>query len=375
MLRVLFVTHSFPPADRPLASIGGMQRVATELHAALTEHPRVALSTRALRSSWRWIGPNTVRFLGGVLAGLPRQARREHADVVLFSSMVTAALAPALRKRLPETVLAAVTHGQDVVLPVAPYQRWLPTVFRALDVVLPVSRATGEACVARGMVPERVAVQPNGIQLDRFPDRMIAQNSRWMLERTGAPADTFFLLSVGRQVKRKGSAWCVEHVLPLLPDRVHHVIVGTGPEDEAIRETAERAGLSARVHQLGRVSEEDLSRALRSAHLFIMPNVPIAGDMEGFGVVMLEAGLCGLPAVAANLEGVADVIVEGENGHLVAPLDPAAFARAIEPYLDNPAQLNALSERAAALVRSRFAWPAVADQLVHTLEQVTRRDA
>ena len=375
MLRVLFVTHSFPPADRPLASIGGMQRVATELHAALAEHPRVALSTRALQSSWRWIGPNTIRFLGGVLTGLPRQARREQADVVLFSSMVTAALAPALRNRLSGTVLAAIAHGQDVVLPVAPYQRWLPTVFRALDMVLPVSRATGEACVARGMTPERVAVQPNGIQLDRFPERATAQNSRWLLERTGAPADTFFLLSVGRQVKRKGSAWCIEHVLPLLPGRVHYAIVGTGPEDEAIRETAKNAGLAERVHQLGRVSEEDLSRTLRSAHLFVMPNVPVPGDMEGFGVVMLEAGLCGLPAVAANLEGVADVITEGENGHLVAPLHPVAFARAIEPYLHDAAQLHSLSERAAALVRSRFAWPAVADQLVETLEQVARRDA
>src|SRR5690625_7613993 len=68
---------------------------------------------------------------------------------------------------------------------------------------------------------------------------------------------------------------------------------------------------------LGRLSEVDLSRLYRGADLFVMPNIPVEGDMEGFGVVMLEAGLSGLPVVASSLEGILDVVEEGNNGHLI----------------------------------------------------------
>lgn len=283
--------------------------------------------------------------------------------------MVTAGLAPALRRRLRGVSLAAITHGQDVVLPVAPYQRWLRRVFRSLDVVLPVSRATGRACADRGAPPDRIVVQPNGIHTDRF----VSTPSSWLAERTGAPDAAFHLLSVGRQVKRKGTAWFIEHVLPLLPTSVHYSIVGAGPEDEKIRATAERCGLSNRVHPLGRVSEEELPIALSNADLFVMPNVPVPGDMEGFGVVMLEAGLCGLPTIAAELEGVADVITNGENGHLVPPLSPERFAEQIAAYVSDRAALASLSERASRFTVDNFAWPSVADQLVQTLERAVYR--
>ena len=346
-----------------------MQRVAVDLHSALSKHPAVLLSTRALRSSWRWIGPNTVGFLGGLLATLPKQARTDQADVVLFSSMVTAALAPALRKRVPHIAFAAITHGQDVVLPMVPYQKWLPTVFRSLDAVLPVSRATGAACVERGADRESIYVQPNGIQPDRFPSPSEDERD-WLCHKLEVPDDAFFLISVGRQVRRKGSAWFVEQVLPLLPESVHYVIVGSGPEDGTIIQAAQHVGLAHRVHPLGRVSEEDLPRALRSADLFVMPNVPVPGDMEGFGVVMLEAALCGLPTVAARLEGVADVISDGQNGYLVEPLDAQGFATRIQDYVANRGLLSSRSARASAFTRDRFAWPAVADQLVQTLQRV-----
>jgi phosphatidylinositol alpha-1,6-mannosyltransferase len=256
-----------------------------------------------------------------------------------------------------------------VVLPVGPYQKWLPTVFRSLDAVLPVSRATGAACSTRGASPEIIYVQPNGIQLNRFSS---IQERDWLQNTLEVPTGSFFLISVGRQVKRKGSAWFVEHVLPLLPDSVQYVIVGTGPEDASILRAAERAGVSARVHPLGRVSEEDLPLALHSADLFVMPNVPVPGDMEGFGVVMLEAALCGLPTIAACLEGVADVVVDGQNGHLVDPLDAEGFASHIRAYVEDPASLRALSGRATAFTTDRFAWPAVADQMVQTLKAIER---
>jgi glycosyltransferase involved in cell wall biosynthesis len=368
--RVLFVTHSFAPHGRPLANVGGMQRVATELHAALDRHPRVALDTLALRSTARWYEARTAPFLARLLLRLPARARREGTDVLLFSSMVTAVLAPALRRRLPGVRLAAIVHGRDVTLDVNAYQRWLPRAFAALDVVLPVSSATAEACVARGADPARIRVVPNGIDTRRFAALPAHREARAALDRQlGLPGDALLLVSVGRQVKRKGTAWFVRDVLPLLPPSVHYAVAGDGPEDEAIREAVAAGGAGERVHLLGRVTDDELGTLLGGGGLFVMPNVPVPGDMEGFGVVMLEAGLAGLPIVAADLEGIRDVVREGINGHLVPSLDAPAFVDAVTRYAADREGLARFAERARSYVEGTFAWPAVAERYVGVLEE------
>jgi phosphatidylinositol alpha-1,6-mannosyltransferase len=115
-----------------------------------------------------------------------------------------------------------------------------------------------------------------------------------------------------------------------------------------------------------------LSELRAAADLFVMPNIPVAGDMEGFGVVMLEAGLAGLATVASDLEGIRDVITEGVNGHLVSPLDATAFAGRIRHYVEDRDALARLSGAARRHVVSTFAWPAVADRYVSVLEDVVR---
>jgi len=89
--------------------------------------------------------------------------------------------------------------------------------------------------------------------------------------------------------------------------------------------------------------------------------------MEGFGIVMLEAGQCGCPVVASRLEGIQDVVTNGVNGQLVEPEDPEAFAEAIRVYCDHPERLQPDAERAATHVAHAFGWRAVADQYVETL--------
>jgi phosphatidyl-myo-inositol dimannoside synthase len=186
------------------------------------------------------------------------------------------------------------------------------------------------------------------------------------------PEEAFVLLSVGRHVRRKGFAWFAAEVMPHLPAGVHWILVGDGPETEAVRAAAAMHGLAGRLHLPGRVADETLARLYRGADLFVMPNRPVPGDMEGFGVVMLEAGLAGLPTVGAALEGILDVIAEGRNGHLVPSGDADAFARAIHRYVSDPAALHALSASTAAFTRDTFAWPAVARQYVDVLRQAVR---
>jgi glycosyltransferase involved in cell wall biosynthesis len=86
---------------------------------------------------------------------------------------------------------------------------------------------------------------------------------------------------------------------------------------------------------------------------------------------MLEAGLCGLPTIASALEGITDVVREGENGHLVSSLDADAFRSAIVRYYNDPSLLTSASSRAREYTLSRFGWSRVVDQYISELEKLS----
>jgi len=377
-VRLLFVSHSLPPEGRPLANVGGMQRVALKLHETLeTRAATGALTYDALllRSAWRTVHLKTPLFLARAGWRIARAARQNDVDVVLFSSMVTAGLAVPLQGLLRRHGVrtAAIVHGLDVTTPFPPYQWFVPKVFGALDAVLPVSRATRRACRDRGADPAQLRVVPNGIDVDRFRPPQDRPTARRVLENSvGAaapppPPDGLLLCSVGRQVKRKGTAWFVDAVMPRLPDDVHYWVAGDGPECDTIEAAIARHGLSSRVRLLGRIPNDTLAHLYRGADLFIMPNVPVEDDMEGFGIVLLEAGQCGTPAVAARLEGIQDVITDGVNGRLVPPESPEAFVDAIDAYRGAPDALSAAAQRTIDHTEATFGWPAVTDTYLSVL--------
>jgi phosphatidylinositol alpha-1,6-mannosyltransferase len=101
--------------------------------------------------------------------------------------------------------------------------------------------------------------------------------------------------------------------------------------------------------------------------------VPVEDDMEGFGIVLLEAGQCGTPAIAARLEGIQDVIADGVNGHLVPPKDPSAYVEAIEAYRGAPEALNAAAERARQHTETTFGWSAVGDTYLSVLHSLNTK--
>lgn len=378
-MRLLFVSHYLPPEGRPLANVGGMQRVGLKLHESLddvaTGNDTLDYDSLLLRSTKRTVHAKVPFFLARAGWQIGRAVRREVVDVILFSAMVPASLAVPLQGllRRHDVRTAAIVHGLDVTMPFSPYQWFVPKVFDAIDAILPVSRATRQACLERGASPQSLCVVPNGIDVDRFRRPKDRETARRALERdVGAPVpppppDTLLLCTVGRQVERKGTAWFVDAVMPRLPDDVHYWIAGDGPQSSAIRQAIARHDLFPRVRPLGRVSNKTLARLYRGSDLFIMPNVPVEGDMEGFGIVLLEAGQCGTPAIAARLDGIQDVITEGTNGHLVPPEDPDAFAEAILQYRGAPEVLDAAARRTIDHTEETFGWSAVTDRYLSVL--------
>jgi phosphatidylinositol alpha-1,6-mannosyltransferase len=374
-VRLVFVSHSFSSPDRLLDNIGGMQRVAMDLDAAIRGLGESDLEYQSivLEASWKWVHLLAVPFLVTTYFKLARQIRRNEVDVILFSSMVTASLAVLLKGSLRRHNVraTAIVHGQDVTKPVAAYQKLVPQIFAALDLVMPVSAATGEACVERGLPPEKLAVVHNGVKLDRFVRCEAPAGGRASHPfRQYLGPDTLLLASVGRQVERKGFAWFIEHVMPRLPDHVHYWLGGDGPEAEAIQRALQGQNLQHRVRLLGRLGDAELTELYQSADLFVMPNIPIPGDMEGFGIVMLEAAMNGLPTVAARLEGIREVITEGENGYFVESGDVDGYvSRVLELDGDRPG-LSRLSTTSTHHVSTTFGWDAVASNYITALKRV-----
>ncbi len=358
-----------------------MQRVATELYEALKVRTDIELSSCVLQSAWNTHYYKGPLYLAQGHRTIQRMAENWEIDAILFSSIVTPALmfpSWSLLKR-NGIATAAIVHGRDVTTPLKPYQRAVSRALNGLDAILPVSRASADVCRERNVPDAKLHVIPNGINQRRFRPLTNTEIMRRELvhhfsSKHELPDDAMLLCSVGRQVPRKGFAWFVDKVMPLLPEDVRYWIAGFGPEAENIRAAISRHGLQHRVRLLGRVSEEELGLLYRGSDLFIMPNVPVPHDLEGFGVVILEASLGGgLPAIASRLEGIRDVITEGVNGHLVESGDAWAFSEMIMQYYHDR---DALSE-AATLARDHtantFCWSAIADRHVAAIRALMPR--
>ncbi len=378
-LRLAFVSHCLRAQDQSAGRIGGAERAAAELLTAFRRRTDVVVTP--LVASAETDRLRFATFAAGTLFRLRQMVQAGEVEAVLFTAMPTAwmslALASMLKRR--RVVSATICHGHDVTMAFPPYQSLVQMTFGVLDAVMPVSRATGEHCLARGLDPSRLHVTPNGSDAGRFETPPSPALRRELLraafpaETAGLGDDAFVVCSVGRHVRRKGHAWFAGSVMPRLPDDVHFWLVGEGPEASAIEAAAARAGVDGRVRRLGAISDARLAALYRGADLFVMPNVPVPGDIEGFGLVILEANLNGLPVVAAELEGVAEVICEGVNGRLARPEDAGAFTRAILGLRRDPAERQRLAKSAEDHARERYGWNGVAERQMGVLTTARRR--
>lgn len=370
-LKILYISHLHPPENKPLESIGGMQRVSMQLVGALNKRDDVELHTIIQRVPWERIGFNTTVFLFRLLVLIPRAIRKHNPDVILFSSMVTAGVAPFISPwvKIP---MVTINHGQDVTLPLWIYQKYLPTIFKKLQGVISVSQATRKACIERGMEPGKGVTLSNGLDNRKTGNLLSKKIAKEKLsDHFGIKNESgrFLLLTVGRQVRRKGHFWFIREVLPRLKHNTDYLVIGDGPEFEKISQEVKDSPLRDSIFLAGRQPENILELAYAGSDLFVMPNIPIEGDMEGFGIVLLEANQAGVPAVAADLEGIRDVIRQGVNGYRVPHSDPAVFAQKVDEVLGS--DLYRLSESAKEYVLDRFSWNTVVKDYVSYLREVS----
>lgn len=366
-LKVIYVSHLHPPSGAQSENIGGMQTTSMQLLEELKQRSDLSVVPIVLESPWKGIELRTCWFLIRLLLTLPSIVKREKADVILFSSMVTALLALFVRSRV-NIPMVTINHGQDVTLPFGLYQKLLPQIFKNLNGVISISEATRNASIARGLSPAKGTVIPNGMEIQ--PRSYNKFYSRQIIEETFNLdlGDKYLLLSVGRQVKRKGHAWFLENVLPLLENDVVYLLIGQGKEHKHLQDLKARSNCGDRIILVGAQPQELLRHAYDAADIFIMPNIPVAGDLEGFGVVMLEANEARTPVVASDLEGIRDVIQNGINGYRVPPYDNKLFARIVDDLLD--CKLDDLCESSYTFVTQSYTWKNLCSQHVRFLKRM-----
>lgn len=205
---------------------------------------------------------------------------------------------------------------------------------RVTDRVVAVSRAVAEHAVARGIPRDRVRVIANGADPARVP-----RPSAPLLPDPARPR----LAAIGRLAPQKGMEDAIDALALLLPrfPGAELTVAGEGPLLGALVRRAERAGVQDRARFVGRV--EDVGALLAETDLLMHP-----ARWEGFGLVLVEAALAGVPAVATAVGGIPEVLDAPRTGLLVPPGSPSALAGATAALLSDPGALRAAGEAARA---------------------------
>ncbi len=309
--------------------------------------------------------------------------RCRHAPVSLiyFGDALAALAAPLARIAFPGVPVVATVHGLDVTYQLAAYQSAISRILPTLDRVICVSTATQAECLRRGVSLSQTVVVPHGVAVPEATGS--PETVRWaartvLADRLGFDlGDRPVVLTVGRLIKRKGVAWFVAEVLPSLIEQhptLMFVVAGNGPERDQILANARAHGVEQSCLILGRVDDAIRDLLYRAADVFVMPNVPVANDIEGFGLVALEASATGLWVIAARQDGIPEAIIDQENGLLLPPRDTCAWYSVLGSTLSDRRQCWDAGYSGQRYTLARYSWPATADRYASEFQKLLQRE-
>ncbi|MGN2640398.1 glycosyltransferase family 4 protein [Nocardia takedensis] len=374
MARTLLVTNDFPP--RP----GGIQSYLQALAEQLPPDDLVVYAPR-------WRGDSHLKFDAAqkfqvvrhpttLMLPTPLVARRaerllrdENCDTVWFGAAAPLALlSPVLRRAGAERIVAS-THGHEVGWSMLPAARQaLRVIGSSTDVVTYVSKYTRGRFASAFGPKAALEYLPPGVDTEAFrPDPAARSELR---ERYGL-GDRPTVLCLSRLVPRKGQDALIVAMREVREkiDGAVLVIAGGGPYEEKLRALAASSGYAQDVVFTGRVPAAELAAHHTVADVFAMPSrTRGAGlDVEGLGIVYLEASATGVPVVAGRSGGAPETVIEGETGRVVDGRDTGSIARALVEILADRDAAARMGAAGRAWVEQRWRWDALGVRLRHLL--------
>jgi phosphatidyl-myo-inositol dimannoside synthase len=371
MGRVLLVSNDFPPRR------GGIQSYLKELVDRL-----VAAGTHTLTVyAPNWKGADdfdreaayeVVRHPGTLMLPVPSVAGRmrklielHNADTVWFGAAAPLALMAPLARGAGVGRVVASTHGHEVGWSMLPAARTaLRRIGTGTDVVTYVSRYTRRRFASAFGPDAALEHLPPGVDTERFvPDAVARAELRGRYRLGERPV----VVCVSRLVPRKGQDMLIR-AMPAIRQRVPGtalVIVGGGPYLTPLRRLAHSFGVAEHVVFTEGVPGDELPGHHALADVFAMPcRTRGAGlDVEGLGIVFLEASAAGVPVVAGRSGGAPETVRDGETGVVVDGWDVGAIAASVSDLLADPDRAARMGEAGRRWVVDNWQWSTQAEKL------------
>jgi phosphatidyl-myo-inositol dimannoside synthase len=370
--RTLVVTNDFPPRQ------GGIQ---TFVAALLARRPPESLVVLASRSpGWEEhdaaLPYPVVRRPTTMLLPTRSTARaavdlatRHGCDSAFFGAAAPLGLlSPALRSAGVRHLVGA-THGHEtgwVALPGA--RQMMRRIAGELDVLTYISEYTRGRLAPALADRVRLDQLSPGVDVDVFTPEADAAAVRRRYGLGDAPV----VVCVSRLVPRKGQDVLIAgwpRVLARHP-RARLLLVGRGPAEAGLRRAVAARGLQDSVILPGGVPVDELPAHYAAGDVFAMPcRTRRAGlDVEGLGMVFLEAAACGRPVVAGTSGGAPETVQEGVTGHVVEPRSAEAVADTVSDLLADPDRARRMGAAGRAWVEQRWSWTTIAETFTRLLE-------
>jgi len=251
-------------------------------------------------------------------------------------------------------------HGEEILSALTSRKlAWLlPRIYRGAAAIIANSRNTKTLLQNIGVDASRIHVIHPGVHVPSFRASPEAAQRVRQKHHLGAAS---VLLTVGRMQRRKGQDMVIQ-ALPRIRQsmpQVKYVMVGTGEELAALTTLVHEMGVQDSVVFAGSVPDQKLAAYYAACDVFVMPNREIGGDIEGFGMVYLEAGAAGKPVIGGKSGGTDDAIVDGVTGIRVDGNSSVEIADAVIDLLSTPDKAKAMGMRGRQRVEHEFAWDAV----------------
>lgn len=286
-------------------------------------------------------------------------ARDRSISAVFFGAAAPLALLSHGLRRAGATRIVALTHGHEVwwakVWPFSLAMRRIGSGVDHLTFLGEFTRSNIARALTAKAADAMVRIAP-GIDTDHFAPVADVGKLKSELGLDGKRV----IVSVGRLVHRKGQDTLVEslpEILTRIPD-AHLLFVGEGPYKEYLVKRTAELDISSHVTFIGRIQYSELPRYICVGEIFAMPSRSrLAGlEVEGLGIVYLEASACGLAVVGGKSGGAPDAVLEGETGFAVDGTSASDVARAIIALLEDPERAKLMGARGREWIISDWRW-------------------
>jgi phosphatidylinositol alpha-1,6-mannosyltransferase len=350
------IYHRLPPADFRFA-VGEHPGAAAFDAAHNLRVFRLPLEMRN-RSITSW---NSVKHYLRTARSIRKLARQEGVRMIHAARPLSEGLVARMVRLRTGIPYCCYVHGEDISVAMTSRElRWLTTrVLRGATAVIASSSFARELLLRDWPVPpEKTRLLHPGVDCDYFQPAPLDAEGRKRLGWEGKQV----ILTAGRLQRRKGQDVMIE-VVARLRDRfpnLLYAIVGDGEDRTRLAELVTRLGVVSQVQFLGEVKDADLRQCYQQCDIFALPNRSVGRDVEGFGMVLLEAQACGRPVLAGASGGTGETLKPDETGVLVPCDRPDEPAVALAELLADSERLTRMGRAGRAWVEGKFNWPALA---------------